>query len=79
MNRLKPKNHVMKTLFPGIFLFLALLIPVGIWASISVSPTLFELQIPRGKSYTDAIRVVNVGKAGITIKVYLSDFDFQAK
>ncbi len=78
MNRLKPKNHVMKTLFPGIFLLLAVLIPVGIWASISVSPTLFELQIPRGKSYTDAIRVVNVGKAGITIKVYLSDFDFQA-
>jgi len=77
MSHLKQKSNGKKKAFLSLFLFLAALIPVVIWASISVSPTLFELQIPRGQSYTDAIRVMNVGKAGITVKVYLSDFDFQ--
>lgn len=61
-----------------ILLFLLVIAPAVILATISVSPTLYELQIPRGQSYTDAIRVMNVGKVGITVKVYLSDFDFQA-
>ncbi len=60
-----------------IILFILAIIPAIILATISVSPTLYELQIPRGQSFTDAIRVMNVGKAEITIKVYLSDFDFQ--
>lgn len=60
-----------------ILLFILATAPAVIFATISVSPTLYELQIPRGQSYTDAIRVMNVGKVGIILKVYLSDFDFQ--
>jgi hypothetical protein len=59
-------------------LFLLATLPAVLLATISVSPTLYELQIPRGQSFTDAIRVMNVGKVGITVKVYLSDFDFKA-
>lgn len=58
-------------------LFFLLFFPAFMGASISVSPTLFELKIPRGKSYTDAVRVVNVGKAGTRVNVYLSDFDLK--
>jgi hypothetical protein len=58
-------------------LFFLLFFPVFMGASISVSPTLFELKIPRGKSYTDAVRVVNVGKAATRVSVYLSDFDLK--
>ncbi|MCX6579709.1 MAG: hypothetical protein NT166_05940 [Candidatus Aminicenantes bacterium] len=73
---LKTKRKI-KTCF---FILLCLLAsaPTILLATISVSPTLYELQIPRGQSFTDAIRVMNVGKLGITVKVYLSDFDFKA-
>jgi hypothetical protein len=54
----------------GFIFFLPALLP----ASLSVSPSLYELKIPRGKSYTDAIRVTNVGKAPIQVNAYLSDF-----
>ena len=54
-----------------------LFFPAFTGATISVSPTLFELKIPRGKSYTDAVRVVNVGKAEMRVNVYLSDFDLR--
>ncbi|MDQ1351444.1 MAG: hypothetical protein QG657_1746, partial [Acidobacteriota bacterium] len=70
-------NQKKRTCF-FILLFLLAAAPAVILATISVSPTLYELQIPRGQSFTDAIRVMNVGKVGITVKVYLSDFDFQA-
>ncbi|MCU0289602.1 MAG: DUF916 domain-containing protein, partial [Acidobacteria bacterium] len=32
---------------------------------------------PKGQSYTDAIRVLNVGNAEVMVKAYISDFDFQ--
>lgn len=76
MSYLIDKKNGKKKRLLGLFLFLAVFIPVLLWPTISVSPTLYELQIPRGHSYTDAIRVVNVGKVDITVKVYLSDFDF---
>ncbi|HLP44404.1 MAG TPA: DUF916 domain-containing protein [Candidatus Kapabacteria bacterium] len=62
----------------GLFLFILAMAQTVIHASISVTPTIYELQIPKGQSYTDAIRVVNVGKLDVMVKVYLSDFDFQA-
>ncbi|HLP57839.1 MAG TPA: DUF916 domain-containing protein [Candidatus Deferrimicrobium sp.] len=62
----------------GLFLFILAMTQTVLHASISVTPTLYELQIPKGQSYTDAIRVVNVGKLDVMVKVYLSDFDFQA-
>lgn len=78
MRHLNQKNEVKRKALGGLLLLLAVFIPAVSWATISVSPTLYELQVPRGQSYTDAIRVMNVGKEAITIKVYLSDFDFQA-
>lgn len=69
--KIKKRNCVMTVLFFLLFF------PAFMGASISVSPTLFELKIPRGKSYTDAVRVVNVGKAGTRVNVYLSDFDLK--
>ncbi len=75
---LSERRGIHKKIVLGMFILLAALMPVDTWASITVSPTLFELQIPRGQSYTGAIQVINVGKAGLTIKVYPSDFDFQA-
>jgi hypothetical protein len=46
-----------------------------LFGSISVSPSLFELKIPPGKTFTDSVRVVNVTDATTDIIVYLSDFD----
>ena len=45
-----------------------------LFGSISVSPSLFELKIPPGKTFTDSIRVVNVTDTTTDIVVYLSDF-----
>ena len=62
------------TLWSLVFLGFIFFLPALMPASLSVSPSLVELKIPRGKSYTDAIRVTNVGKANIHVNVYLSDF-----
>jgi hypothetical protein len=73
MKKVKPANCLFPVrilIFLGFILFLPALLP----ASLSVSPSLYELKVPRGKSYTDAIRVTNVGKASIHVNVYLSDF-----
>ena len=73
MRKVKPPNcrfPLWRLVFLGFIFFLPALLP----ASLSVSPSLVELKIPRGKSYTDAIRVTNVGKANIHVNVYLSDF-----
>lgn len=56
--------------FPCLLLLLSTLLS----ASLSVSPSMYELKIPRGKSFTDAILVTNVGKANIQVNVYMSDF-----
>ncbi len=45
-----------------------------LFGSISVSPSIFELKIPPGKTFTDSIRVVNVTEVTTDIVVYLSDF-----
>lgn len=72
----KIKTYRKRRTYCFILLLFLTIVPAMIFASISVSPTIFELQIPQGKSFTDAIRVVNMGKAEIVVKAYLSDFDF---
>jgi hypothetical protein len=66
----KKLSRLRDLIFSGILL----LAPVFLSASLSISPSIYELKIPRGKSYTDAIRVINVGKAQIYVTAYLSDF-----
>ena len=58
-----------------LILFLCFLMAQSVlFGSISVSPSLFELKIPPGKTFTDSIRVVNVTDLPTDIIVYLSDF-----
>ena len=61
--------------FPLVLMFGFLLGQSLLFGSISVSPSLFELKIPPGKTFTDSVRVVNVTDATTDIIVYLSDFD----
>jgi len=51
-----------------------LLLGPALFGSISVSPSIFELKIQPGKTFTDSIRVVNVTESATDIVVYLSDF-----
>ena len=77
MKKMMKKVKSTDFLFPVwslVFLGFIFFLPALLAASLSISPSLYELKIPRGKSYTDAIRVTNVGKANIHVNVYLSDF-----
>lgn len=59
-------------------LIFILMMETFLCASISLSPSLFELKIPGGKSFTDSIRLINVGHTTVEINVYLSDFDLNS-
>lgn len=73
MNR-KVKATNRSPVWGMVFLGMIFFLPGVLLASLSVSPSMYELKIPLGKSYTDAIRVTNVGKANMHVNVYMSDF-----
>jgi len=76
---MKSKMSEIKSISVILLLFILGIFPLISSASISVTPSLLELKIPPGKSFTDAILVTNVGSSRVNVIVYLSDFQLNAE